>query len=305
MSNNSSLKCCSNCNIYKTIDQIAKGRNQCKECRNKKISCIHNKQKSRCKECGGSQICEHNKQKSRCKDCGGSHICKHNKRKSRCKECGGKSNCIHNKQKYNCIVCYPKCSCVTCNSIIVSKRSQFYPNCEACFTQLFPNHEKARHYKRKEHYLQDEIRRLEDEYKIDIIYDKIIENACSRRKPDIFIDLLLFTLIVECDENQHKNYDEECENKRTMEIFQDLGDRPVVFIRFNPDGYIDENGDRVKGCFTDLLDTNKKKYYDIDKDEWNSRIEILLDRIIHYIDMSHKGEYPEKEITIERIYYDC
>lgn len=41
--------------------------------------CPHGKQKSFCKDCGGSQICEHNKHKSQCKDCGGSGICEHNK----------------------------------------------------------------------------------------------------------------------------------------------------------------------------------------------------------------------------------
>ena len=32
-----------------------------------------------------------------------------------------------------------------------------------------------------------------------------------------------------------------CENKRIMEISQDLGHRPIVFIRFNPDEY-NKNG---------------------------------------------------------------
>ena len=36
----------------------------------------------------------------------------------------------------------------------------------------------------------------------------------------------------------------KCKNKRIMEIFQDLGSRPIVFIRFNQDKY-----DNVQGCF--------------------------------------------------------
>jgi hypothetical protein len=31
--------------------------------------CQHNRQKSRCKECGGSQICQHNKIRNTCKEC--------------------------------------------------------------------------------------------------------------------------------------------------------------------------------------------------------------------------------------------
>lgn len=32
-------------------------------------------------------FCEHNKQRSRCKECGGGSICEHGKRRSQCKEC--------------------------------------------------------------------------------------------------------------------------------------------------------------------------------------------------------------------------
>jgi len=31
--------------------------------------CPHGKRKSRCKECGGSELCIHKKQKSQCKEC--------------------------------------------------------------------------------------------------------------------------------------------------------------------------------------------------------------------------------------------
>lgn len=51
--------------------------------------CEHNKRKSRCKECGGSELCEHNNQKYQCKKCGGSQICEHNIQKSGCKRCKG------------------------------------------------------------------------------------------------------------------------------------------------------------------------------------------------------------------------
>ena len=69
--------------------------------------CIHNRQKSNCKECKGSQICTHNRHKSSCKECKGSSICIHNRVKSVCKECCGGSICIHNKQKRHCKDCDP------------------------------------------------------------------------------------------------------------------------------------------------------------------------------------------------------
>ena len=58
-------------------------------CKERRGICQHNKQKSYCKECGGSQICIHKKNKSFCKECGGKGICIHGKREYQCKECKG------------------------------------------------------------------------------------------------------------------------------------------------------------------------------------------------------------------------
>jgi len=69
---------------------VSKSCKRCKEYQQKirdNNKCQHNREKSRCKECGGSQICLHNREKSRCKECKCSQICLHNLRKSTCKEC--------------------------------------------------------------------------------------------------------------------------------------------------------------------------------------------------------------------------
>jgi len=81
-----------------------KVRSQCKKCGGSQI-CEHNRQRSRCKECGGSSICEHDRQRSHCKECGGGHICEHNKRRSKCKECGGSQICEHNRVRSKCKEC--------------------------------------------------------------------------------------------------------------------------------------------------------------------------------------------------------
>ena len=31
--------------------------------------CPHNRERSKCKDCGGASICEHNRRRSQCKDC--------------------------------------------------------------------------------------------------------------------------------------------------------------------------------------------------------------------------------------------
>jgi hypothetical protein len=77
---------------------------RCKECGGSAL-CEHDKQKIRCKECGGSGICEHGKVKYSCKDCGGSTYCKHGIQKVRCKECGGSALCKHYRQKHKCKEC--------------------------------------------------------------------------------------------------------------------------------------------------------------------------------------------------------
>jgi len=79
-------------------------RSKCKECGGASI-CEHNRQRSRCKDCGGSSICEHNRERSTCKECGGSGICEHNRRRSRCKQCGGASICEHNRIRSVCKRC--------------------------------------------------------------------------------------------------------------------------------------------------------------------------------------------------------
>ena len=75
----------------------------------KSVTCVHGRQKSRCKECGGISDCEHGRRKSRCKDCGGSEICAHGKERSKCHACKGGSICIHGRRRSDPMVacCMP------------------------------------------------------------------------------------------------------------------------------------------------------------------------------------------------------
>ena len=57
--------------------------------------CLHGREPSRCRYCGGSGICEHGRIRSECKECGGSQICEHGRVRSKCKECGGSQICEH------------------------------------------------------------------------------------------------------------------------------------------------------------------------------------------------------------------
>ncbi len=76
--------------------------------------------------------------------------------------------------------------------------------------------------------------------------DKIPINACNKYRPDFIIDYIFFMIILEVDENQHKSYSSECEKIRMINLHQDMGGIPVLFIRYNPDEYIDNSGNVIK-----------------------------------------------------------
>ncbi len=67
--------------------------------------CEHHRNRSRCKECGGSSICGHGRERSKCKECGGASICEHGRERSKCKECGGSQICEHGRERSRCKEC--------------------------------------------------------------------------------------------------------------------------------------------------------------------------------------------------------
>lgn len=133
---------------------------------------------------------------------------------------------------------------------------------------------------------------LKEEFKeqITMIFDQKVADGCSRRRPDVMIDFGTHVVIVECDENQHKGYD--CENKRMMEIFQDCGSRPIVFIRFNPDAY-EEGGNKFKGCF-ETTDAGLK----VIAREFTRRMKQVVGKIEEY-----RQNIPRKEVNVEQFFY--
>jgi hypothetical protein len=127
------------------------------------------------------------------------------------------------------------CKSGWCDIYVRNDKNDGY--CLNCFIHLFPDKPVSRNYKTKEKAVVDYVK--ENFKDIDLTCDKTVKEGCSRRRPDIFIDLGYQVIIVEVDENQHQDYDCSCENKRLMELSQDVNHRPTVFIRFNPDDYKD------------------------------------------------------------------
>ena len=130
------------------------------------------------------------------------------------------------------------------------------------------------------------------------IADRRVQDGCSRRRPDLLCDMGSHVIIVEVYENQHDNYDCSCENKRLMEISKDVGHRNIVFIRFNPDKYIDKNGSLVKSCWT-LSKTGILKVPAANKFSWDSRLNSLKLQIEYWL-----KNPSSKMVEIVQLYYD-
>ena len=177
----------------------------------------------------------------------------------------------------------------------VSKKYDGY--CLFCYMNLFPDKPVARNYKTKEYSVVEYIK---SKYpNLQWISDKIINGGCSKRRPDLLLDLGYQIIIIEIDENQHIDYDCSCENKRLMELSQDVNHRPIIFIRFNPDDY-EKDGINITSCWG----TNNKGICVIKKskkDEWNKRLNILEDNINYWINPLN---ITNKTIEIIQLFYD-
>ena len=82
-----------------------------------------------------------------------------------------------------------------------------------------------------------------------------------------------------------------------MELSQDVGHRPIVFIRFNPDCYIDVNGKKITSCWG----VNGKGIMVVKPSkigEWNTRIRVFHDQIRYWIET-----IPDKTIETIQLFY--
>jgi hypothetical protein len=291
------------------ICEHGKHKNTCKECGGSAIcehghiktscincGCVHGLIKRYCKECGGSALCIHDKRKTNCKECNGSVICEHGKEKYYCKECGGSQICKHTKQKKYCKECGGSALCKTplCETFSTAKYEGY---CLFCYIHMFPDKPVSRNYKTKEIAVVDFVKTTFPD--LTWITDKRVSDGCSKRRPDLLVDLGYQVIIIEVDENQHINYGSSCETKRMMELSQDVGERPIVFIRFNPDNYI-KNETIITSCWginkTGICVVKKSK-----KDEWDNRLTTLEEQIKYWLNPDNQTT---KTVEIIQLFYD-
>ena len=187
-----------------------------------------------------------------------------------------------------------QCNTHLCDTRVhTNKQNKGY--CIRCFIHTFPDEPVTRNYKTKEREVVESV--LKEFPDISWICDKTVPDGCSLRRPDLNGDIGTHVIMGEVDENQHTNYDNSCENKRIMELSQDVGHRPIVFIRFNPDGYTDTNGKKITSCWSvngnGILVVKPSKI-----GEWNARISVFHDQIRYWT-----MNVPDKTIETVQLFY--
>jgi hypothetical protein len=185
-----------------------------------------------------------------------------------------------------------------CDNTIPRKKI-FQGYCRFCYVNMFPDQPVCRNYKTKESATAQFITIRFPNFTWNL--DKKIEDGCSKRRPDLMCDLGYQVIIIEIDENQHTNYDCSCENKRIMQLSQDIGYRPIVFIRFNPDEYINANNEKITSCWGITPKTGILKIKNNKTNEWNERLFTLKSQIEYWTNENNKTE---KTIEAVQLYYD-
>ena len=168
-----------------------------------------------------------------------------------------------------------RCKSSWCSTLVQEKYDGY---CLYCYIHLFPDKPVSRNYKTKEVSVLEYVK---SKFNQNWIADKRIRGGCSRRRPDLLLDLGDQILIVEVDEDQHISYDCSCENKRIMELSQDVGHLPIVLIRFNPDKYT-KDGKTIASCWA----IDNKGIYVVKKtkkEEWLERLSYLENVIDYWI----------------------
>ena len=184
--------------------------------------------------------------------------------------------CLEHKQTGMIDVLNKRCKTPMCDVVLVNGKTY----CSRCFAYMFPD--QPSHYKTRENSVGMFLRETFPD--ITLTQDKRVE--CHLYRPDFVIDMGSHAIVVEIDENQHKSYDTSCNNRRLMSIFEGLGSRPMVMIRFNPDGY-----DNVPSCWT-------RDHTIADEEDWNERLETLRERIVYWMDNE-----PERELSFEHLFF--
>ena len=170
--------------------------------------------------------------------------------------------------------------------------------CGRCFTHLFKEDPRTQFIRNCVHYKERAVITFLQERFADVTwsFDRRIVDGCSSRRPDAFAHIGSHVISVEIDEFEHTNYDCSCQNRRTMELFEDAGRLPHVFVRFNPDEYY-LHGEKIQGCWG-KTPTGEPRLAPKHRKQWEQRLEKLADIVEHF-----RSHAPSKEVESVLLFY--
>jgi hypothetical protein len=198
--------------------------------------------------------------------------------------------CNSHKKEGMINITHKRCKTYLCDTLSSKKYDDY---CLRCYIYTFPDKPISRNYKTKEFAVVEYVKKKFPEY--NWILDKIISGGCSRKRPDLLLELEEQIIIIEIDENQHTNYGCSCENKRIMELSKDVRHKSIIFIRFNPDTYYIEKK-KIKSCWG----LDKKGFSIITKEkEWEERLETISNQINYWTKNN-----TDKTVEIIQLFYD-
>jgi len=156
--------------------------------------------------------------------------------------------CINCKKREHLHYSYIKC--LYCGLLYSIKYKKLY--CSICEDYLGIRHKPLKYIKTSENNM---CRKLEKEIGLGIHDKRIYEGSCNIKfRPDYLYVIMKnnqkYAIIIECDENQHKQYDNSCEISRMNEIVSNSENMNIYFIRWNPDNYR-LNGKLIKTSMED------------------------------------------------------
>ena len=138
--------------------------------------------------------------------------------------------------------------------------SNYY--CLDCLLSIKPNDNRLKNFVRKEIYVLAELeRRLPwlQSSAVTFLWDMGVDGTCKGRRPDLLCDFGSYVLIIEVDEDQHLGNCVSSEKAKMNYIWEQLGNRPMGFIRFNPDAYTDDMGETHKSAFVNYKVSNGER----------------------------------------------
>lgn len=221
------------------------------------------------------------------------NYCEHNKLKKDCISCNNEM-CEHNKIKSKCRNCQIICKTDNCDKIANIKCNNY---CRNCYKNLFKKNKEDINFRKKEKIIIKEI--INKFPNFTWIKDKPIEWGKSNKRPDLLCDFGYQVMIIEIDEYSHRKYDKIKEENRDIQLLEDTGYRPIIFIRFNPDNYITKTGKIVQSCWHRNNKTRDLEIRNNKKNEWNNRINKLLETI-EFWSMTQSNEI----IKTIKLFYD-